>query len=44
LTNLVDVSPEAVTIGMPVEVVFAELDGTTMLPLFRPLEAAGTKP
>ena len=36
LTNLTDVAPEAVRIGMPVEVTFAELDGTTKLPLFRP--------
>jgi hypothetical protein len=36
LTDLVDVEPEAVTIGMPVAVTYAELDGTTQLPLFRP--------
>jgi uncharacterized protein len=36
LTDLVNVAPEAVTIGMPVEVTFAELDGTTKLPLFQP--------
>jgi uncharacterized OB-fold protein len=36
LTNLVDVAPEAVAIGMPVVATFAELDGTTKLPLFRP--------
>src|ERR1019366_3037113 len=29
LTNLTNVAPEAVTIGMPVEVTFEELDGTT---------------
>ncbi|HEY3917236.1 MAG TPA: Zn-ribbon domain-containing OB-fold protein [Stellaceae bacterium] len=39
LTDLVDVAPEAVTIGMPVAATFAELDGTTRLPLFRPREA-----
>ena len=36
LTNLVDVAPEAVAIGMPVVATFAELDGTTKLPLFKP--------
>jgi len=36
LTNLVNVAPEAVTIEMPVAVTFAELDGTTQLPLFQP--------
>jgi uncharacterized OB-fold protein len=36
LTDLVNVEPEAVKIGMPVEVTFAELDGTTKLPLFQP--------
>lgn len=38
LTNLVNVEPEAVTIGMPVEVTFAEQNGAT-LPLFRPRSA-----
>ena len=36
LSNLVNVDPETVAIGMPVEVTFAELDGTTQLPLFQP--------
>ena len=36
LTNLTNVAPEDVAIGMPVEVTFEELDGTTMLPLFQP--------
>lgn len=36
LTNLIEVAPEAVTIGMPVVATFAELDGTTKLPLFKP--------
>jgi hypothetical protein len=36
LSNLVNVAPEAVTIEMPVEVTFVELDGTTKLPLFQP--------
>jgi uncharacterized OB-fold protein len=35
LTELVDVDPDGVSIGMPVEVTFVERDGT-MLPLFRP--------
>jgi len=39
LTNLVNVAPEAVRIDMPLEVTFAELDGTTKLPLFQPREA-----
>jgi uncharacterized OB-fold protein len=36
LTNIVNVDPETVTIGMPVEVTFAELDGMTKLPNFQP--------
>jgi uncharacterized OB-fold protein len=36
LTNVINIEPEAVTIDMPVEVTFAELDGTTKLPLFQP--------
>jgi len=36
LSNVVNVAPDAVAIGMPVEVTFAELDGTTKLPLFQP--------
>ena len=36
LSNLVSVEPDAVRIEMPVEATFAELDGTTKLPLFRP--------
>jgi uncharacterized OB-fold protein len=36
LTNLTNVEPEAVRIEMPVQVTFAELDGTTKLPLFQP--------
>jgi uncharacterized OB-fold protein len=36
LTDLTDVAPEDVAIGMKVEVTFEELDGTTKLPLFRP--------
>lgn len=36
MTNLVDVEPEDVRIGAPVEVVFEDLD-PTYLPLFRPV-------
>lgn len=36
LSNLTNVAPEDVAIGLPVEVTFEELDGTTKLPLFRP--------
>jgi uncharacterized protein len=39
MSDLVNVDPDAVTIGMPVEVTFAELDGTTKLPLFQPRKA-----
>ena len=37
LSNIVNVAPEQVAIGMPVEVTFAELDGSTKLPLFQPV-------
>jgi len=40
LTNLANVAPEKVAIGMPVEVAFAALDGTTQLPLFQPRQVA----
>jgi uncharacterized OB-fold protein len=40
LSNLTNVAPEAVKIEMPVEVTFAELDGTTRLPLFQPRQGA----
>lgn len=36
LTNLVDCAPEAVRIGMPVEVVFADASPAVTLPRFRP--------
>lgn len=39
LTNLVGIAPEDVRIGMAVKLTFAELDGSTKLPLFAP---AGT--
>ncbi|HWE76656.1 MAG TPA: Zn-ribbon domain-containing OB-fold protein [Stellaceae bacterium] len=37
LSNIVDIAPEQVAIGMPVEVTFADLGGSTKLPLFRPV-------
>jgi len=43
LSNLVNVAPEAVKIEMPVEVTFAELDGTTKLPLFQPQGGGATR-
>jgi len=43
LTNIVNVEPEAVAIGMPVEVTFAELDGTTKLPVFQPRASAAAR-
>jgi uncharacterized OB-fold protein len=43
LTNITNVAPEDVAIGMPVEVTFAELDGTTKLPLFQPRANAGAR-
>lgn len=35
VSNLVDVQAEAVTIGMPVEVVFDQINGEVVLPKFR---------
>jgi len=43
LSNIVNTAPEAVTIGMTVEVTFAELDGTTKLPLFQPARAGARR-
>lgn len=37
VTNLVDVAPETVSIGMAVTVRFDEFDGGLVLPMFRPL-------
>lgn len=37
VTNLVGTTPDAVTIGMPVQVVFEEFDGGLVLPLFTPV-------
>ena len=39
LTNIVECAPEAVRIGMPVEVVFSDATPALTLPLFRPLGA-----
>jgi uncharacterized protein len=39
LSNLVDIEPEAVQIGMPVEVTYAECADAPPLPLFRPRAA-----
>ncbi len=36
LTNIVDCDPEAVRIGMPVEVTFEDLNDEISLPVFRP--------
>jgi uncharacterized OB-fold protein len=36
MTTLVDVPPDAVRIGMPLEVVFRDVSDTIALPLFRP--------
>ena len=36
LTNIVDCDPEAVRIGMPVEVTFEDLNDEVSLPVFRP--------
>jgi uncharacterized OB-fold protein len=43
MTNLVDVQPEEITIGMPVEVTF-EAAGDVFLPLFRPVGGAPRGP
>lgn len=40
VSNLCDVAPGDVTIGMPVELFFARFDGDLVLPLFRPRRAA----
>ncbi len=42
VTRLVDVAPEDVRVGMPVEVVFTAVGGGTKLPLFRPATGAGS--
>ena len=39
VTNIVGVAPDAVTIGLPVVVRFAQFDGDLVLPLFEPAGA-----
>lgn len=36
LTDMTNVAPEAMSIGLPVEVTFEDFDGVTKLPLFQP--------
>lgn len=40
VTNLCEVEPENVTIGMPVELFFARFDDGLVLPQFRPVRSA----
>jgi uncharacterized protein len=40
VSNLVDVAPDDVRIGMPLEVTFVPADGDTFVPVFRPAGAA----
>lgn len=40
MTNIVDCPPEAVRIGMPVEVMFQDVTAEITLPQFRPIGAA----
>lgn len=42
ITNIVDVDPGAVHIGMPVRVTFEEIDAETALPVFIPSQGAGS--
>jgi hypothetical protein len=37
LSNVINIASEQVVIGMPVEMTFAALDGSTKLPLFQPV-------
>jgi uncharacterized OB-fold protein len=41
VTNLIDVDPAEVSIGMPVEVAYTAVDDELTLPLFRPASQAG---
>jgi 3-oxo-4,17-pregnadiene-20-carboxyl-CoA hydratase alpha subunit len=43
VSNLIDVDPEDVRIGMPVEVAFTKVDDEMTLPLFRPRDAEGKR-
>jgi uncharacterized OB-fold protein len=38
VSNLIDIAPGAVSIGMPVEVSYQHFDDDVVLPLFRPSE------
>jgi uncharacterized OB-fold protein len=38
MTNIVDIAPDAVRIGMPVKVVFQKFSGEITLPMFEPAE------
>ncbi len=40
VTNLVDLAPEQVSVGMPVRVRYEEFDGGVVLPLFGPEETS----
>jgi len=40
LTNIVDIAPEKLEIGMPLELVFRETDPEMILPMFRPVLSA----
>jgi uncharacterized OB-fold protein len=39
VSNLVEVDPDAIEVGMPVEVVFTQVDDELTLPLFKPSKA-----
>jgi len=39
ISNVIDIDPGDVTIGMPVEVRFVKVDGELVLPLFAPVHA-----
>ncbi len=41
LTNVVDCEPDAVEIGMPVEVVFVDVNADIAVPVFRPVKESG---
>jgi uncharacterized OB-fold protein len=40
-TNIIDIAPEAVRIGMPVTVAFRDVSPEVTLPVFKPAEDAG---
>jgi uncharacterized OB-fold protein len=42
MTNVVDCRPNDVEIGMPVEVVFEDINETISLPQFRPAQRQGS--